>query len=164
MPATGVVFKDVGTPLRRISLHRRQGYGRKPERSIFDKLGITCLSTRIIHPWRTLLKQLFGNKNGGSLSTDCAALPQCVADGGLEQRVIDRELPGGLPVQNMVELDDPSQINMASRCIPGMKEPSYGFRVRVMLVDDADCDDPQYASICDEEEANSKIVDCPEPR
>ena len=105
-------------------------------------------------------------RDNETVKTDCASLPQCEV-GDLEERVIDRELPNpSCPIGLCPDLDEllEGEINMASKCIRGMKEPSFGVRVRVMLIDDASCDDPRYTPICEEEMAKSRVVNCPEPR
>ena len=213
MPATGALFKDVGSiaarsarirrsprtsfrslvnwlarrgkASRRIGVRDQAGYttnGIRPNRvkslknrltgtanRIAHKLGLDCLTTRIVQPWLYVIrrvKRTLGIQENEPVKTDCASLPQCESE-ELEERVIDRELPKpGCPNGGCPDLDElmEGEINMASKCIRGMKEPSFGVRVRVMLIDDASCDDPQYAPICEEEMAKSRVVNCPEPR
>ena len=143
------------------------------KQEVIDKLGIPCISTRIIQPfrniWKRVKRSLGIEEDGGPIRTDCAAIQstQCEGINALEPRVVDRSA-GGCPNNICKGIDDvdENEINMASKCVEGMKEPSFGFRARVRIIDDAKapCEDPRYKPMCDEAMANGRIANCPDIR
>ena len=83
--------------------------------------------------------------------------PQCDASAclnpNIQNKVItqDRGLPN---LDFMVE----DMISTMDQCFEDMQKVTYGSRVIAKLVDDQPCDDPKYASICQETMNENNVI------
>jgi hypothetical protein len=92
--------------------------------------------------------------------------PPCNATACKDPRIEDREITRDMGLPNLDFMVD-GMVSTLDECFDDMPKVRYGSRVLVKIVDDGSCDDPKYASICQEMIEQNRIVsedDCQTPR
>ena len=49
-------------------------------------------------------------------------------------------------------------VSTMADCFPDMEKVTYGSRVIAKLVNDVPCDNPRYSSVCQEQEAQGRVI------
>ena len=121
---------------------------------VYDKLRISCLFPRIIHPFEPILEysrcKLGLNDDGFMEAAQCNEL-RC--EESLEDKEISHDL--GPPPMKMMNLN----VQTMSDCFGEMRQVTYGARVLAKIVNDTSCDNPQYAETCKELMEEGRMID-----
>ena len=121
----------------------------------FQTLGIECLLPRIlrsIDPLIQPIKCALGLHEDGFMETPPCDASAC-SNPTVEEKLITRDR--GLPnLDFMVE----DMVSTMDECFDDMEKVTYGSRVIAKLVDDQPCDDPQYATICQEAMDRNNVI------
>ena len=121
---------------------------------VFDKLGLQCLIPKVLRklqPYISRISCKLGFNDDGFMQ-----VPSCNSDlcskSETEEKEITRHLDA--PILDVTDM----QVRTTDDCFPDMHKVSYGSRIIAKLVDDQSCDDPQFASICDELFSQDRII------
>ena len=121
---------------------------------MYDKLRISCLFPRIIHPFQPIFEYArckLGLEDDGFM--EAAKCDEMRCEESVEEKTITRDL-GPIPMK-MMDLE----VETMADCFEEMREIKYGARVLAKIVDDVSCSDPRYAQECEELMKQDRIVD-----
>ena len=119
-----------------------------------EKLGIQCLFPKLLRPFTPTFEYLqckLGLADDGSMEAATCNSASCI-DPIIEDRIITRDR--GMPNLDFMRME----VSTMSDCFGDMPVISYGARVIAKVVDDQDCEDPRYKSICEELENQNRTV------
>ena len=132
---------------------------------IFQRLGLSCLFPKILRPFEPILKytrcKLGLDDDGGFMDAPTCNAVTC-NEPSIEDRVITRDR--GLPNLDFMMR---GQVSTMDDCFDDMSKVTYGARAQAKLVDDQDCEDPIYQSLCQEMIVQNRILsedECQTPR
>ena len=120
-----------------------------------EKLGIQCLVPRLMYPWLPILDYArckLGLEDEGFMEAPVCNITLC-SEADIEEREI--AIDNGMPNLDTSTLD----VNTMDDCFNNVEKVKYGVRVLAKLVDDVDCDNPEFKEACDEEIANQRIIE-----
>ena len=121
----------------------------------FQKLGIACLVPKLLRPFDPfiqLTKCAFGLNEDSFMEMPPCNVSACLHP-NIQDKVITRDR--GLPNLDFM-VDD--MVTTIDDCFEDMQKVTYSSRVIVKLVDDQPCDDPKYASICQEAMNENNVI------
>jgi hypothetical protein len=112
---------------------------------LFRKLGLACLFPKLTRPFQpifTYTRCKLGLNDDGFMETPPCNASACI-NATIENRLITRDR--GLPNPDIMMM---GEVSTMDDCFTDMEKVEYGTRIHAKLVDDVDCEDPRYASIC----------------
>ena len=122
---------------------------------IYETLRLQCLLPRIMRPFEPMFKYI--RCKIGIIEDDFMKTPPCIATACLKPETEDRTITRDLGIPNLDFMME-GKVSTMDDCFTDMKKTTYGVRVRAKLVDDVDCDDARYSSICKEVMDENRII------
>ena len=122
---------------------------------IFRKLGLSCLIPSLLRPFYPILS--YTRCKLGLNDDEFMETPPCNAslctNPTIEEQMITRDLR--LPnLENMID----GEVATLDDCFDDMEKVEYGARIYAKLVDDESCEDPRFASICQTQIDQNRIL------
>ena len=111
--------------------------------------------SRLLYPWQPILDYArckLGLKDEGFMEAPVCNITLC-SEADIEEREI--AIDNGMRNLDTSTLD----VNTMDDCFNNLEKVTYGVRVLAKLVDDVDCDNPEFKEACDEEIANQRIIE-----
>ena len=123
--------------------------------TFYEKLRIQCIVPRLMYPLQPILEYTrckLGLEDEGFMEAPVCNITLCS-----ETDIEEREITMDNGIQNL----DTSTLNVNTMddCFNNVEKVTYGVRVLAKLVDDVNCDDPEFKEACDEEIANQRIIE-----
>jgi hypothetical protein len=122
---------------------------------IYETLHLQCLYPRIMRPFEPIFKYL--RCKIGIKEDDFMETPSCDSTACMKPEIEDRTITRDLGIPNLDFMID-GKVSTMDDCFADMKKTTYGVRVLAKLVEDVDCDDARYSSICKEVMDENRII------
>ena len=124
--------------------------------SIVQKLRLQCLIPKLTRPFEPIFKFtrcVLGLSSDGFMKNTSSCNKSLCNNPTTEHKIIshDRGLPN---LDSTIE----GQVSTMDDCFTDMEKVVYGTRIRVRIVDDESCDEPQYEQICQDAISQNRIV------
>ena len=121
---------------------------------VFDRLGLQCLVPNVLRklqPYISRISCKLGLNDDGFMEVPSCNSNQC-SKSETEEKEITRHLDA--PILDVTDM----RVRTMDDCFRDMHKVTHGSRILAKLVDDQSCDDPQFASICDELLSQDRII------
>ena len=122
---------------------------------LYERLGLECLYPKLMRPFTPILK--YTRCKLGIKEDEFLEAPPCYHNTCTNPQIEDQRITHDLGLPNL-DFNIPGKVSTIDDCFRDVPKVNYGIRVRVKLIDDEDCDDYRYRSMCEELMTQNKVV------